>query len=61
MISEPASVRKGVHKCRMLEMHLKLEDSNLKQSCLHTAISKSHGNCKPKIHSRHTHTKEKGI
>ena len=32
VILEPASVRKGVHKCRMLEMHLKLEDSSLKQS-----------------------------
>ena len=61
MISEPASVRKGVHKCRILEMNLKLEDSNLKQSCLYTAISKSHGKCKPKIYSRCTHKKEKGI
>ena len=30
MISKPAIVRRGEHKCRMLEMHLKLKDQQLK-------------------------------
>ena len=29
-ISKPAIVRKGEHKCRLLEMHLKLKDQQLK-------------------------------
>ena len=30
MISKPAIVRRGEHKCRILEMHLKLKDHQLK-------------------------------
>ena len=38
-----------------------LKNSNLKQPCLQiqTAISKPHGNCKPKIYDRYTHTENK--
>ena len=31
------------------------KNSNLKQPCLQTAISKPHGNCKPKIYNRYTY------
>ena len=30
MISKPAIMRKGEYKCRILEMHLKLKDQQLK-------------------------------
>ena len=30
MISKPATVRRGGYKCRVLEMHLKLKDQQLK-------------------------------
>ena len=30
MISKPAIVRRGEHKCRILEMHFKLKDQQLK-------------------------------
>ena len=30
MVSKPAIVRRGEHKCRILEMHLKLKDHQLK-------------------------------
>ena len=38
-------------------MKFKKKNSNLKQPCLQiqTAISKPHGNCKPKIYNRYTY------
>ena len=48
MISKPAIVRRWEHKCKILEMHLKLKEQQLKQPYL-TAISKPHGNWKMKI------------
>ena len=30
MVSKPAIVRRGEHKCRILEMHLKLKEQQLK-------------------------------
>ena len=31
MLSKPVIVRRGEHKCRLLEMHLKLKDQQLKR------------------------------
>ena len=43
---------------------LEIRDQQLKTILyiyIQTAVSKPHGNCKPKIHNRYTHKKEKGI
>ena len=53
MISKPAIVRRWEHKCKILEMHLKLKEQQLKQPYL-TAISKPHGNWKMKIYNTYT-------
>ena len=61
-ISQPATVRRGEHKCRILEMHYKT--SNLKQSCLYTDCYRYQifmATSKPKIYNRYTHKIEKGI
>ena len=44
MISKPAIVRRN-YKCKILEMHLKLRDQQLKPCVyIQNAISKPHGN-----------------
>ena len=45
---KPATFRRGEYKCRILETHLKLIQQQQKTICIQTAVSKSHGNCKPK-------------
>ena len=63
MKTKPLMVRRGGHKCRVLEMHLKLKDQQIKtiffiyrllyQNIMVTANQK--------IYNRYTHTKkEKG-
>ena len=62
MISKQAIMRRGEYKCRILEMHLKLRDQQLKTTfCIYiyTAISKPNGKCKPENYNRYTHKKEK--
>ena len=34
MISNPAIMRRGEYECKTLEMHLKLRDQHLEQSCV---------------------------
>ena len=53
-------MRRGEYKFRILEMHLKLRDQQLK-TILYIYIPKPHGNHKTKIYNRYTHTKEKAI
>ena len=70
-ISKPAMVRRAKYKWRILELHLKLRDQQLKtilcvSICLSICIyiytytyiprAKPHGNCKPKIYNKHTRT-----
>ena len=75
MISKPVIMRGRDYKCRIFEIHLKLRDKQLKTImyvyvCVYThthththtqtAISKLHGNCKPKcIIDTYTHTQKK--
>ena len=70
-IPKPGIMRRGEYKCRILKMHLKLRDQQLKTIfvcvCVcrerererETAISKAHGKQKSKIYKRYTHKKRK--
>ena len=58
MMSKLAIARRGVYRCMILEMHLKWETSNLKQSCTYQYTNyyiKCHGNHKQNIYSSYTH------
>ena len=58
MMSKPAIAGRGLSRCMILEMHLKWETSNLKQSCTYQYANcyiKCHGNHKQKIYSCYTH------
>ena len=63
MISEPAMVRQGEHKCRILEIYLKSKDQQLKTMLfIYTLLYQNltlTANCE--IYNRYTHKKEKGI
>ena len=52
----------GEYKSRLVKMHLKLRDQQLKNNVyIETIIQKPHGNHRTKIHNRYANTKEKGI
>ena len=59
MMSKLAILRRGVYKCLILEMHLKLKDQQLK-TLIYIYIdfySKPHGKYKSKVYGRYTHKK----
>ena len=61
-------MRGGEDKCRLLKIHLKLRDLQVKaivytyrERKRETAQGKPYGNCKPKIYNRYTYKIEKRI
>ena len=56
MIHKLVNMRGGECKYSITEMHLKLIDQQFKTIL---TISKPHGNSKPKIYNRYTHTQTK--
>ena len=61
MISKPAIVRRGEHKCRKWELHWKVRDQQLKTTLFIYRLLYQNlmGNANQKNYNRYTHKKEK--
>ena len=56
--TETGNCERGEYKCRIFRMYLVLRYQKLKTilyKYIWTAVSKPHGNCKPKIYNRYFH------